>query len=144
MDDHTAPPVRAKACEELAKRRLLRQVADATDRGLGPDGIADRLGVSLAAVNRMMRKVRLSPESVERGPREVALEYAVGEVSREDMLADLSGREYTYGQSAEPESPISCAYIRGSWDEVTRAAYSRLITDEDFSKVARRVRARDE
>lgn len=44
------------------------------------------------------------------------------------MISELSARDYTHGYALEPHSPVSDAYVRGTWDEVVGAAYSGLIT----------------
>lgn len=134
--------VSAKAAEELAKLRLLRHVVTASQSGMSQYEIADALGTTQPVVHRMLKKARLDPDAMERTTREIALEYAVHEISREQMLTELGDRDYTYGRAAEPDSPVEDAYLRGSWDEVTRAAYSRLITDDDYREITLRVERR--
>lgn len=137
----TATLISAKAAEELAKLRLLRKVVEANESGASQREIADALGVTQPVIHRMLKKTRMNPAALSRSPREIALEYSVGEIPRGQMLDELGSRSYTYGSPAEPDSPVDDAYLRGSWDEVTRAVYSRLITDADYREITVRAGA---
>ena len=117
-----------KAVEELAKLRLLREVVKASESGMSRTEIAAALQVTQPVVHRMLKKARRDPNGLQRTAREVALEYAAGEITHETMISELSARDYTHGYALEPHSPVSDAYVRGTWDEVVGAAYSGLIT----------------
>jgi hypothetical protein len=86
------------------------------------------LGVAQPEVSRIVKKLRLNPAARERSPREVMLEHAGGRISHEQMLDELAGWEYTFGQVAA-DDPVGQSYMRGTWDQVERAG--DLLTDED-------------
>jgi hypothetical protein len=135
-------PGTAKAAEELAGLRLLREVIKASEAGMSEAEIAVALQVAQPVVHRVLRKANRDPSGLQRTTREVALEYAAGEITHEAMLSELSARDYTYGHVLEPHSPVSDAHVRGTWDEAVGAAYSRLITSGDVGEIAARVERR--
>lgn len=115
--------------KELLQLKLLRAVGKATDEGVPQRTIAVMLGVAQPEVSRIVKKLRLNPAARERSPREVMLvEHAGGRISREQMLDELAGWEYTFGRVAA-DDPVGESYVRGSWDQVERAG--DLLTDED-------------
>lgn len=86
------------------------------------------LGVAQSEVSRIVKKLRLNPAARDRSPREVVLEHAGGRISREQMISELAGWEYTFGRVAV-DDPVGQSYQRGSWDQIERAG--DLLTDED-------------
>lgn len=142
MTASTRELIAAKAKQELADLHLLREVVKINKAGASQHAIADMLGVAQPTVHRMLKKARLDPTVLDRSPREAALEYAAGELSRRAMIEELSARDYTHGHVPEPESPISDAYVRGTWDEVTGAVTSRLIGDEEYREIVTRAERR--
>jgi predicted XRE-type DNA-binding protein len=114
--------------KELLQLKLLRAVGKATDEGVPQRTIAVMLGVAQPEVSRIVKKLRLNPAARDRSPREVMLEHAGGRISREQMISELAGWEYTFGRVAV-DDPVGQSYQRGSWDQIERAG--DLLTDED-------------
>lgn len=86
--------------KELLQLKLLRAVGKATDEGVPQRTIAVMLGVAQPEVSRIVKKLRLNPAARDRSPREVMLEHAGGRISREQMISELAGWEYTFGRVA--------------------------------------------
>lgn len=101
--------------KELLQLKLLRAVGKATEEGVPQRTIAVMLGVAQPEVSRIVKKLRLNPAARDRSPREVMLEHAGGRISREQMISELAGWEYTFGRVAA-DDPVGQSYQRGSWD----------------------------
>lgn len=114
--------------KELLQLKLLRAVGKATDEGAPQRTIAGMLGVAQPEVSRIVKKLRLNPAARDRSPREVMLEHAGGRISREQMISELVGWEYTFGR-VSVDDPVGQSYQRGSWDQIEHAG--DLLTDED-------------
>lgn len=84
-----------------------------------------------AGDERTVRIVTLFPEMLDRTPSEVILEYAAGETSWDDVVAELSDWPFTFAEDAEPNNPLSVRTI-GSWDDVSMAQHRGLITTSEY------------
>lgn len=132
------PLVIARAATELAARRRLAAAVAAADAGRTQRDIAGALNVSQPAIAQLLARARRWPEEWQRCPRQVTLEYAVGELTREQLLKELIEWPWTYGHLDGPDGPDGewpemC--VRGSWDELHSAVSEGLITNADYGYV---------
>lgn len=127
--------VAANAAAELAQRRKLRAVSEAAGQGRTQREIAAALGVSQAAVNKMLVKARHTRELNIRTPREIALSYAAGEITRPDMINALVAFPHTGTRVLDPDNPLPERIAPGTWGEMELAALDGLITDDDIDAV---------
>lgn len=129
------PLVAVRAATELAGRRRLAAVVAAAEAGRTQREIGDALNVSQPAVAQMLARARRWPEEWQRTPWQVALEYAAGELTREQMRKEFAGWPWTYGHFEDADQPWPEGYVRGSWDELHDAVSDRLITHDDYEYV---------
>lgn len=129
------PLVIARAATELAGRRRLAAAVTAAESGRTQRDIAAALNVSQPAVAQLLARARRWPEEWERTPRQVTLEYAVGELAHEQMLKELVEWPWTYGYFDDADQPWPEAYMRGSWDALHSAVVGGLITNADYGYV---------
>ena len=84
-----------------------------------------------AGDERTVRLVALFPELLDRTPYEVICEYAAGETSWNDVVAELSDWPFTFAEDAQPGNPLSERTI-GSWDDVSMAQHQGLISTAQY------------
>lgn len=123
----------AEAAAHLERLALIRRVAADLAEGKSAEQIADRLGWTLAEVQRVARQVRAGLPVNEVAPIEVIARYVVGEVNEAEMLAALRGMPLTLG-CHDPTG--GDGYLRGSWDEVATAVGRGWLTDEQYEALA--------
>lgn len=124
---------------ELARLEKMRAVLDAVEAGWSQRQIARLIGVEQPEISRLLKAARLRPEVRERTPREVLLRCAVGEIAHEEMMSELEGWDYTFG--GPPEDGLGAdSYVRGSWDQIERAA--DLLSDDDYQRLVEVTRSR--
>lgn len=80
---------------------------------------------------RTVRRVALFPEMLDRTPYEVICEYAAGETSWDDVVAELADWPFTFAEDAEPDNPLSARTV-GSWDDVSMAQGQGLISESEY------------
>lgn len=133
------PLVAAKAAAELAQRRKLRAVFEAAEQGRTQRKIAALLGVSQAAVNKMLVKAKHTRNLTTLTLREIALQYTAGEITRENLLEALT--RYPHGQTRvlDPDNPLPEQIVPGTWGELELAALDGLISDEDLDIITARL-----
>lgn len=129
------PLVAANAAAELAGRRKLRAVLEASVQGRSQREIAARLGVSQAAVNKMLVRARHIRDLDIRTPREIALSYAAGEITRPEMIDALAAFPHTGTHVLDPDNPLPEQVVPGTWGELELALVDGLISDEDLDAV---------
>lgn len=88
------------------------------------------------------RRQTAAPEVQIRMPREIAAEYAAGEISHAAMIEELAALTYTDGFHPEPHSVVSDAYVPGLWDDLASALHSGYISDADFREIVDTVSGR--
>jgi len=93
------------------------------------------LGVSQAAVSKMLVRARLAPEVAGDTPWEVALRYAAGELSHEQMIETFTAWPWTHDRFLDAESVWPEQYVRGSWQDVVRAADEGYISRQDYAEL---------
>jgi transcriptional regulator with XRE-family HTH domain len=140
----TIAPHRAAA--EVAKARTLRQrlALDRLDYDrevarlaglMSQSELSRQLRVSQPAINETVRKAeKLAP--VRPGfsgatPYEIAQRYSVGELSREQLIEELSRWEYAPGQVTNGYDDLLFD-VPGSFDDVVRALNDGLIDDDTY------------
>lgn len=133
------PLVAAKAAAELAQHRKLRAVFEAAEQGRTQREIAAILGVSQAAVNKMLVKAKHTRNLTTLTPREIALQYAAGEITREDLLETLTRFPHTQTRVLDPDNPLPEQIVPGTWGEPEMAALDGLISDEDLDIITARM-----
>ncbi len=132
------PLTAARAAKELAEVRLLREALRAWEAGRPQVAIAEALGVSQAAVSKMLVRARLAPEVAGDTPWEVALRYAAGELSHEQMIETFTAWPWTHDRFLDAGSVWPEQYVRGSWQDVVRAADEGYISREDYAELFER------
>lgn len=142
-EQHTGrdPLVIARAASELAARRRLAAAVAAAESGRTQRDIGAALEVSQPAVAQMLARARRWPEEWQRTPRQVALEYAAGELGYEQMRKEFLEWPWTTGHLDGPDGPDGEwpeMYVRGSWDELLDAVHEGLVTHEDYEYVFNR------
>ncbi len=132
------PLTAARAAKELAELRLLREALRAWEAGRAQVAIAEALGVSQAAVSKMLVRARLASEVVGDTPWEVALRYAAGELSNQQMIETLTAWPWTHDHFLDADSAWPEQYVRGSWQDVVRAADEGYLSREDYAELFER------
>ncbi len=127
------PLTAARAAKELAEVRLLREALRACEAGRSQVAIADVLGVSQAAVSKMLVRARLAPEVAGDTPWEVVLRYAAGELSHEEMIEVLTAWPWTHDRFLDAGSVWPERYVRGSWQDLVRSVDDGYLSGEDYA-----------
>lgn len=142
-DAHRDPLVIARAATELAARRRLAAAVAAADAGRTQRDIAAALNVTQPAIAQLLARARRWPQEWERTPRQIALEYAAGELTPEQMRKEFVEWPWTHGHLDGPDGPDGEwpeMYVRGSWDELLDAVSEHLISDDDYEHVFTKTR----
>ena len=69
-------------------------------------------------------------------PRELVARRALGEISSEQMMADLTTRTYTFGHVTPDTSGF---YVAGTWDDVRNAWSEGHLSDAEFEVIRQAV-----
>jgi len=130
---------RTAARQRLDRRELERAIFDGRKAGLTQRQISDKLGIhSQTTVQRILRRLDEDPSLLEKKPAEVIDRYAVGEISAESMMDQLLNWTYSFGSVARINGVATDAYMSGDWDDIERAFYQGLLSDEQFARLAER------
>ncbi|NMM89644.1 hypothetical protein B2J88_35805 [Rhodococcus sp. SRB_17] len=70
------------------------------------------------------------PETATRSPLDVIYERAVGQISDEQMLAELTDWPYTFARY--PDEPLADGMIAGTWNDVLHGYFDDLVTEEEL------------
>jgi len=130
---------RTAARQRLDRRELERAIFDGRKAGLTQRQISDKLGIhSQTTVQRILRRLDEDPSLLEKKAAEVIDRYAVGEISAESMMDQLLNWTYSFGSVARINGVATDAYMSGDWDDIERAFYQGLLSDEQFARLAER------
>lgn len=130
----------AHAREQLAELDELRALRIASSAGVTQVRLAAELKVSQPAVSGMLVKqlevAALYPEGRHgSSPYEVAVRYEAGEITREELVAELGSWDYVPQDRSQGLDDDVLVYREGSFDEVERAADDGLIDDEAYDAI---------
>jgi hypothetical protein len=119
---------------ELASLDFKRAIQDAAEH-LRQKTIAEWARLSEPRVSQIVRRTdRLRPGFSGASPTEVAQRYAVGEISEQQAVDELSRWEYRPMPAVDPFNE-SWDPGKGTWLEVEDAWFARLITDEMYREI---------
>ncbi len=110
------------------RERLVVQLAET---GADQIQIAERVGISQPTVHRILRRQE-EIRTRRMSPLEVVARAVLGDVSRVEMLRDLTSRVYTSGRI--PDDAYD-AWAAGSWDDLLRAVSNGMLTRAEFAKI---------
>lgn len=119
---------------DLQYKRRLKKLRRGQDKQVSQSKVARRLHISQPALSKAL-KASEGVEDVPEGfsgasPREICQLYAIGELSREQLIDELSRWQYpAVIKFADDWDNLSFS-PPGSWDEVERAADDGLIDDD--------------
>ncbi len=74
-----------------------------------------------------------TPEVAGDAPWEVALRYAAGELSHDQMIETFTVWPWTHDQFLDADSAWPEQYVRGSWQDLARAADEGYISRQDYA-----------
>lgn len=125
---------------QLAELDALRSLRRASSLGVSQTRLAGVLKVSQPAVSGMLAKqvevAALYPEGRHgSSPYEVAERYAAGQITRDQLVAELGSWDYVPQDRARGLDDDVLVYRQGSFDEVERAADDGLIDDEAYDAI---------
>ncbi|RIJ71314.1 hypothetical protein D1871_14955 [Nakamurella silvestris] len=138
-----------RARVELQDLANLRFVAANEARKVGdPDRLTQRdihevLGVSQPEVSRILRRVRVAPDLLERTPREVVLLRTIGKIGTEEMLRILTEWPYTFGSHEDVDNPLSEAYVPGDFDQIGESVRGGLLSEAEYNQIRSAAGARE-
>lgn len=136
IDPRNNELVRAAALERVAKRRVAQAILRAsTQPGITQGALSNIVGVSQAQINRRLKKLRRSPELLERSPADVIDERAAGLISTDEMMQQLRRWDYTFGSVATQGGTQTDAYKRGTWDDIEAAYHQNLLIDNEMQEL---------
>lgn len=133
---------RVYAVRERNKITQERLIFKALQAGLPQQQISKSLGISQPAVSRM-KQFFDDGYKVERTPREVILEFLSEDITREQMITELSNWDYTFAGIAEPDDSES-VLTSGTWTDVDAAYFIGQIDEEAYMQILTAVAARRE
>ncbi|AWK76698.1 hypothetical protein CBI38_33810 (plasmid) [Rhodococcus oxybenzonivorans] len=86
----------------------------------------------------MLRTVLENPALLDRTPTEVIDRRTAGEISDTEMMQVLLDWNFTFGTVPVSSGISADAYEPGSWDEIERAYYRGLLTDDEIGRLTER------
>ncbi|WP_230402285.1 helix-turn-helix domain-containing protein [Sanguibacter suaedae] len=136
----------ARARQSVARLDFLRGLRAVTHSGLATQSaIARELGISQSAVSQnLQEEAKLAP--VREGfhgsdPQEIIMRFAAGDLSREQVVDELSRWPYLPSDGLEGPMDDLLVTVRGSFDDVEDAVVSgalpRHVYDEVLTRVTR-------
>ncbi len=119
---------------ELKYKRKLKWLRQREAKVAPQSVVARRLHMSQQALSKALKKsesVADVPEGFSgASPREICQLYAIGELSREQLIDELSRWPYPAPVRSDNAWDDLSVAMPGSWDEVDRAAEDGLIDDD--------------
>jgi len=76
---------------------------------------------------------RAAPEVASDAPWKVALRYATGELSHEQMIGLLAEWPWTHDLFLDADSVWPEQYVRGTWQDLVRAVDEGYISRQDYA-----------
>lgn len=128
---------RTWAEKQLVAINELRAVSDASEQGMSQRKIGVALGLSQTQIHRILRKVESHSEVLETSPNEIIWQAETGRITRTAMLKALKEFEHTAGEHA-PDGQDG--YLAGTWDQVRRAFFRGLLSENEFESLFNAVR----
>ncbi|WP_411742732.1 winged helix-turn-helix domain-containing protein [Rhodococcus sp. IEGM 1366] len=122
----------------LDNRALLKAVAQAQRVGMVHREIEKHLDVSQSTVHRLLQKAAADPKALDARPADIIDQRAAGQIRTEEMMNRLLNWNYTFGHIPTIDGIATDAYERGSWDDIERAYYRRLLTEDEVSQLMER------
>lgn len=122
----------------LDKRDLLRAVAEANAADMVHRTIEGHLDVSQTTVHRLLRQTKENPTMLEPTPAEIIDRRTAGQITTEQMMDQLLTWNYTFGRVPKVDDVTMDAYYPGSWDDIERAYYRGLLTEDEVSQLMER------
>ena len=120
---------------DLKYKRKLKALRHSPERQLSQARIARSLHISQPALSKALKSSETIGDVPEgfsgASPREICQLYAIGELSREQLIDQLSRWPYPAPITSNNAWDDLRVSLPGSWDEVDRAAEDGLI-DEDL------------
>ncbi|MDT2006201.1 hypothetical protein FXW78_18550 [Rhodococcus opacus] len=86
----------------------------------------------------MLRTVLDNPALLDRTPTEVIDRRTAGQISDDEMMQVLLDWNFTFGRVPVSGGISADAYEAGSWDEIERAYYRGLLTDDEVGRLMER------
>ncbi|MGY5766001.1 helix-turn-helix domain-containing protein [Brachybacterium sp. DNPG3] len=119
---------------ELQYKRHLKKLRRTPDKLVSQSVVARRLHISQPALSKALKgseDIADVPEGFSgASPREICQLYAIGELSREQLIDELSRWPYPAPVTLDDAWDALSFSPPGSWDEVERAADDGLIDDD--------------
>jgi len=120
------------AIDQLDYRRAVLRAADLK---VTQDVLSASLGISQPALSKMLRAADRTPQPragfTGADPYEIAQRYAVGELTRAQVLDELSRWDYAPGADRMDGYDSLVVSVPGSFDDVSRA-YDEGLLDQDL------------
>ncbi|MFC9557601.1 helix-turn-helix domain-containing protein [Rhodococcus sp. NPDC056960] len=130
----------AAARRRVADLDVLRAVAEANAANITQRVIHEHIGISQPTIHRMLRTVLDNPALLDETPTEVIDRRTAGQITGDEMMQVLLHWNFTFGQVPVSGGTSADAYEAGSWDEIERAYYRGLLTDDEIGQLMDRNR----
>jgi len=128
----------AAARRRVADLDVLRAVAEANAANITQRVIHEHIGISQPTIHRMLRTVLENPALLDRTPTEVIDRRTAGQISDDEMMQVLLDWHFTFGRVPVSGGISADAYESGSWDEIERAYFRGLLTDDEIGRLMER------
>lgn len=140
--------VRKEAGDHLLRVDYQRALLAAVSSGMTQRELAAVLKVRQPTVQEALERARAEAGEPVPGrhgatPLEVAERYAVGEIDRATMLAELTSWDYQPMAGVEAGDDLG-TYVTGSFDDVVTAVGRGYLAEEDYDAIVSAHRARRE
>lgn len=137
--DELRTAVMSRRRAEVATLDYRRSLKHLERQGRTQVEIARALGISQPSLHSALKTARTVPEAEPgfsgAGPYEICQRYSIGQISREELVDQLSRWEYAPIPQPEWLEDIVPAPEPGSWFEVERAMDEGLIDDAIYDEV---------
>jgi transcriptional regulator with XRE-family HTH domain len=129
---------RSRLRAHLAQLDYLRGLAEATALGVTQSEIARELRLTQPTISSSLKTARVTPQVREgfhgASPYEIAERYAAGEITRDQLVDELT--RWSYAPSASGDGVDWLTYEAGEWNEqVVPALDEGLIDDATYTEI---------
>lgn len=130
------------ARRRLVDRELEREIYKAaTVEGRSQRQISDVIGnQSQATIQRILRRVNADPSQLDITPAEIIDQRTAGFITTQQMMDQLMGWQYTFGDVVRVNGVAIDAYRTGDWDAIEMAFYRGQLSDVEFQQLAEKQR----